>query len=935
MKTNFTHKESIAVTVLAVFCFLIFQPNLFAQDSEDVPQLLLRVDKERHARAFFAGMPVAQDIAGSFEFYERKFDASRKRIFSGPWGGNLSEGLTGTYKLAGIDHATGAEYTVVFKQVATNAIELSMTFKVPSAAANLGFDIVKLSGDLFKGASIETSPISRNDAGVIPVQPLPISKRMLLTSKNRVLLKCGLCDLEIRDLMEANTILVADFRNVPWDKVRSLYFGGNESNLSAGKLYSFRYSIRCTPPSRPAALQTAKVYGSRMSENSAWPFFSLTPKEERKGAGYYQVQVGDAIYGTPKGTAEKTLAKEIRSMTSVALEIKPIESVKTSRGIVVERILPGKSSELPTEGFQIVALPEKIVIKGADERGCLYGVYALLGRLTNASGKWQIGCTTIKDWPDLPIRGICMELLRPSIRDVAVVNRYLDAFSRARSNVVIFLHYPSQIIAWERNKDDGGWTKEQIDEIARYARSLHMDVWGGMGSGFKSSDFRELDIRKGATLYNPLKESSYERVFSLYDGILQAYHPSTFLICHDEIKGLSVYAAESGRSTADILSTDIKRIHDWLSQRKVRTAMWGDMLLDFDKWDSEVGSANSLNPLFNSGATHLALQQIPKDVLILDWHYNEKKSYGSIEYFHQNGFSVVGSPWYDPNAAKGLAGSVRKYGGQGIITTDWGFMRTLSPAATTLYAPLCGWSTACKIDNTDNDVLALAETVRDDSYAENNFKEVSISLAESCNRSTIETFAGKSNGVFGIGPVLDLRALTPGKQVLGGITFDVLSGNGGQQQNCVVVANDAPKKDSLPSEKPVYKGNMQAQAIAFLHTGFVEEPQKTLRKMGRYFVLYENGYSETIELLENWNITDVRSSEGLRRNDWKFLRSPDVLIGARLAWRGVSAAGIPLNLQVFIWRNPHPEQKIRSIRLSTANAPPNSMIALLGLTILQ
>jgi hypothetical protein len=209
---------------------------------------------------------------------------------------------------------------------------------------------------------------------------------------------------------------------------------------------------------------------------------------------------------------------------------------------------------------------------------------------------------------------------------------------------------------------------------------------------------------------------------------------------------------------------------------------------------------------------------------------------------------------------------------------------------------------------------------------------VTISLATSSNRPTTDVSGG---GLFNVGPLLDLRAFLPGRQALGSVSFDVISDNGGRQNNCVVVGKSDRLADGLDRAKAVFRGDTKLQAIAFLHTCFVEEPQVSIRKIAKYVVEYENGRSVPIDLLENWNITDIRSSEGLRHNDWTYVRSPDVLIGAKPGWRGVSAAGIPLNLQLFIWRNPYPEQKIRTIRLDTTNAPPNTRIALLGLTFLQ
>jgi hypothetical protein len=241
----------------------------------------------------------------------------------------------------------------------------------------------------------------------------------------------------------------------------------------------------------------------------------------------------------------------------------------------------------------------------------------------------------------------------------------------------------------------------------------------------------------------------------------------------------------------------------------------------------------------------------------------------------------------------------------------------------------------------------MAETVRDAIYSEETLKtlrQANISLVTVANRSTwqlsgaIEKGSCKSGdgGLFGVGPVLDLRAFSSGKFVLGGISFDVASSDGARQSNCAVVARANKKSVKAPPiATSVFKGAAQARAIAFLHTSLVEEPQVNLRKIGEYVVEYANGSSTTVDLLENWNITDIRSSVGLRRNDWTFTKSPDVLIGAKLAWRGASLTGIPLNVQMLVWRNPYPEHRIIGIRMSAAKAPPDSQLALLGLTFLQ
>jgi hypothetical protein len=80
--------------------------------------------------------------------------------------------------------------------------------------------------------------------------------------------------------------------------------------------------------------------------------------------------------------------------------------------------------------------------------------------------------------------------------------------------------------------------------------------------------------------------------------------------------------------------------------------MWGDRLLDsarfsYGKWEaSETGS-------------HRAIEQIPKDIIICDWHYERQSDYPSVRFFQEQGFRVVPSTWTKPEAAVALVRCAR------------------------------------------------------------------------------------------------------------------------------------------------------------------------------------------------------------------------------------------------------------------------------------
>ena len=523
----------------------------------DIPnnafRLELRVDSRNRGRVLLNGLEVLVGIADYVEFFRRDLLGNRNRIFDGPWNGRVIENSPGKYTLTGNDAISGAAYSVALTQVDANTISLLFQFTSPSEPCELEFDVVKLSGDLFLGARLESAPASMSDASVVATEPLPHPNTTLVRNKNRIRIRGAFCDIEITDSMSRKTLYAADGRDLPWDKRKSIIVAVQPGMLRAGTEYTFKYVIKCLQPTSPKEIRSVTSTSNRcIMRTDPWQFYNPPAKREVEEFGAFPLTTDTFIAGLPGRTAEAILAREIHAMTSLSVPVRTKNLSEKPGAIIIERISDGR---LPAEAFELDVSPTKIVIRGPDERGCLYGAYALMGRLRRDNGQWQFGCGRIGDWPDLSLRGACIELLRPALRDVQLMKQYLDTFSKARANTVLFLHDPVHVRSWLHKKDDGGWTKEQIREIAEYARWLHMDVWGGMGSAFNPQQFPDMTIRSGSNIYDPTDEKNYHALFALYGQILSTYEPTTFLIGHDEIQGLSVYAALSGDRTAEILAS--------------------------------------------------------------------------------------------------------------------------------------------------------------------------------------------------------------------------------------------------------------------------------------------------------------------------------------------------------------------------------------------
>jgi hypothetical protein len=364
----------------------------------------------------------------------------------------------------------------------------------------------------------------------------------------------------------------------------------------------------------------------------------------------------------------------------------------------------------------------------------------------------------------------------------------------------------------------------------------------------------------------------------------------------------------------------------------VRTAIWGDMLLEAKTWGPLVGDTNSQVKKMRSGATHEALRRLAKDVVILDWHYAEYMTpveYRSIDYFAKQGFTVVGSPYYKATAANLMAQSARKYNGAGLIGTQWGFGVTLSPASTTLYTLLSSWSPAKAVAGDGDDIEALAQMARPEIYKRAFVKQKPLELETFGNRSLKHMTFGEGFGIFHSAPTVSLDGIPLGQSVMGGIRFMIA-----QTGNNVVAVSQTPGSAVPTIKKETIIINQRADTVAFLQTAYISLPRAGVAPIGEYEIVYETGRKLSVPLQENYNITDIRTSEGLRQNSWTFSKKPDVLIGSTTGWRGSSATGMPLNLQAFLWSNPYPGEAIKTIALRVQQADRAITILLLGLTLL-
>jgi hypothetical protein len=174
--------------------------------------------------------------------------------------------------------------------------------------------------------------------------------------------------------------------------------------------------------------------------------------------------------------------------------------------------------------------------------------------------------------------------------------------------------------------------------------------------------------------YCPLHPDVHKIVFELMDEICDAFETDAFHAGMDEVFyiGDDKCPRCGGRDKAELFANEVRTIRDHLKQKDRILWIWGDRLLDGKTTGLGMWEASTNN-------THRAIDMVPKDIVICDWHYERPDK--TAVYFAMKGFKVVTCPWRNPGVAvvqaqdmvqfRRDATTAMKENYQGMMQTEW------------------------------------------------------------------------------------------------------------------------------------------------------------------------------------------------------------------------------------------------------------------------
>lgn len=144
--------------------------------------------------------------------------------------------------------------------------------------------------------------------------------------------------------------------------------------------------------------------------------------------------------------------------------------------------------------------------------------------------------------------------------------------------------------------------------------------------------------------YCPLHPQVHKVVFDIVDEICEAFQTDAFHAGMDEV----FYIGEkecprcNGRDKAELFAGEVRTVRDHLALKGRQLMIWGDRLLDgrttgLGEWEASYNG------------TWRAVDLIPKDVIICDWHY-ERADLSAV-YFAMKGLPVVTCGYRNPEVS--------------------------------------------------------------------------------------------------------------------------------------------------------------------------------------------------------------------------------------------------------------------------------------------
>ncbi len=154
--------------------------------------------------------------------------------------------------------------------------------------------------------------------------------------------------------------------------------------------------------------------------------------------------------------------------------------------------------------------------------------------------------------------------------------------------------------------------------------------------------------------YCPRHPDLHAIVFAVVDEIVEAFGADAFHAGMDEVFYIGDDACPrcGGSDKAQLFAEEVTRIRDHLAKESRELWIWGDRLIDGDTTGIGMWEASA-------NGTHPAIDLIPRDVVICDWHYERAEPTAAM--FALKGLRVITCSWNQPEVGAAQVAAYRQF----------------------------------------------------------------------------------------------------------------------------------------------------------------------------------------------------------------------------------------------------------------------------------
>lgn len=150
----------------------------------------------------------------------------------------------------------------------------------------------------------------------------------------------------------------------------------------------------------------------------------------------------------------------------------------------------------------------------------------------------------------------------------------------------------------------------------------------------------------------PRREETHKVYNDLASELIELFEPGLFHIGHDEM--LTAFPRHQRKSAlqcplcrgddaAEWFRESVLRWYEWLGEQSIQTMMWADLMLDPHAFRQHYSWLGNMHAFHGGAPDHFerALDQLPRDIIMCDWHYKPSRAYPSLLYLQEKGFNVM------------------------------------------------------------------------------------------------------------------------------------------------------------------------------------------------------------------------------------------------------------------------------------------------------